>query len=258
MFLHMRFLARLSAVILMGSLASACAGADDGQPEVAGSPRDPSRDGGSPKPADAGRPQPNDAGQKPDAKPAGCEVLTFPSGVSFRTRTDAAMSKTYESISDKGDYPQPKCFIDVDDLSDPKTGTKYSLNVKVSEYFTLEEFVGTGLSYSRLVLLDPDLVAKVDDLRKNLNRSVALSSGYRSPAHQRATCRSICGKDFCPGVCAERSRHSWGDAADFPEVPTKALGDTACKSKFNYVYRERDHLHVDLNPAHPICTIDVL
>jgi hypothetical protein len=40
--------------------------------------------------------------------------------------------------------------------------------------------------------------------------------------------------------------------------PTKVYSDAACRALFNYVFREGDHLHVDLNPAHAICTVDIL
>jgi hypothetical protein len=68
----------------------------------------------------------------------------------------------------------------------------------------------------------------------------------------------LCGQDSCPGTCAERSRHSWGDAADVGVYPTQAQADAACKAQFNYVYLEGNHLHLDLNPEHAICTVNIL
>jgi uncharacterized protein YcbK (DUF882 family) len=85
-----------------------------------------------------------------------------------------------------------------------------------------------------------------------------VTSGYRSPAHQRATCQDLCGRDSCSGTCAARSRHSWGDAVDLGVYPTKTQANAACTAKFNYIYLEGNHLHLDLNPTHAICTEDIL
>ena len=122
----------------------------------------------------------------------------------------------------------------------------------------LKELVGTELAYGHFMLVSPTLIKKLDAYRDGLGEAVNLSSGYRSPAHQRATCRSICGKDSCGNVCAARSRHSWGDAADQGIAPSAHLADVACDAKFNFVYREGNHMHLDLNPDHKICTVNIL
>ena len=108
------------------------------------------------------------------------------------------------------------------------------------------------------MLLSSELVAKLDAYREALGESVGLTSGYRSPAHQRAVCRGLCGADSCPGTCAARSRHSWGDAADHGVPPSSHYADAACSAKFNFVFREGDHMHLDLDPEHPICTVSIL
>ncbi len=217
----------------------------EGEDDAGAKPPPPPSDGGK---ADAG----------PARPPNGCPALAFPSGVTLQTKPDAKMTAQYTSISDTGDYPLPKCFIDIDDLYDPTTGQVHDINVMVGKYFSLAEMVGTELSYGHKVLLSPTLIAKLDAYRMNLGKSVNITSGYRSPAHQRAVCRSICGMDACPPQCATRSRHSWGDAADHGVYPTKVYSDAACAAKFNFVYREGDHVHVDLNPAHQICTVQIL
>ena len=197
-----------------------------------------------------------------DAGPAaanGCPVLTFPSGIHLQTVPDATLSKSYASISDTKNYPKPLCFIDTAALQDPIAKKTYDTSVLVSAHFQLIELVGTELSYSKRVLLSPTLLAKLEAFRADLGgESVNITSGYRSPAHQRAVCQSICGKDSCSGLCAARSRHSWGDAADIGVVPTNRYGDAGCKAKFNFVYQEGNHLHLDLNPEHPICTKQIL
>ncbi len=204
-------------------------------------------------------------GQAADNRPlpvtgsdGGCPVLTFPSGVSIRTKEDAKMTAEYADISDDGSYPLPTCFIDTDDLYDPTTGDTNTVDVMVGKHFALSELVGTELAYGHKVLVSPMLVEKLDAYRDNLGDAVDLSSGYRSPAHQRAVCQSMCGADSCPGTCAARSRHSWGDAADHAVFPSSRYADAGCAARFNYVFREGDHMHLDLNPDHQICTVDIL
>jgi hypothetical protein len=245
--------ARAIAALVLASALAACSSAD--APEEI--PVEPATDAGDevapPPPPDvgAGPPPPVEAG-------TGCPPLTFPSGVTFSTKPDAELTAEYTSIVDEPNYPLPVCFIDTDDLVDPKTGATYDLDVKVGTYFTLRELVGTSLPYTKRVLLSPMLVDKLDRYRDALGESVHLTSGYRSPAHQRDVCQGICGADSCPGVCAERSRHSWGDAADHGVTPTKKYSDAGCAADFNYVYREGNHMHLDLNPQHAICTVDIL
>jgi hypothetical protein len=189
---------------------------------------------------------------------AGCPASTFPSGLVLQTFPDASASAEYASISDSGNYPQPTCFLDLDRLYDPSARAMRTLDVKLSDHFALTELVGTELDYSHRALVSAVLVAKLEAFRANWGQAVNLSSGYRSPAHQRAVCQSMCGQDSCPGTCAVRSRHSWGDAADVGVYPTQEQADAACKAQFNYVYLEGNHLHLDLNPEHAICTVNIL
>jgi hypothetical protein len=188
----------------------------------------------------------------------GCPVLKFPSGVNIQTKADAKMTAEYTGIADKGSYPLPVCFIDTDDLYDPVTGDMNTIDVMVGKHFALSELVNTELPYGHKVLLSPVLIAKLDAYRDALGDAVDLSSGYRSPAHQRATCQSLCGADSCSGTCAARSRHSWGDAADHAVIPSATYAAAGCKARFNYVFREGNHMHLDLNPDHTICTVDIL
>lgn len=251
-------LRRIGVVWVLAAACGALSGCSDGD-EPADQPTPvPTDDAGPPvtvRPgADAAPPAP----PSPVEAGTGCQPLTFPSGVTFATKPDEALTAEYVSIAQEPNYPLPKCFIDTDDLVDPKTSQSYDVDVDVGKYFTMRELVGTSLKYTKRVLLSPTLVEKLDRYREALAQSVALTSGYRSPAHQRAVCQSICGKDVCPGICAERSRHSWGDAADHGVTPTKKYSDAGCVADFNYVYREGNHMHLDLNPQHTICTVDVL
>ncbi len=188
----------------------------------------------------------------------GCPVLAFPTGVHIQTYPDQAMTDAYTPIADTGNYPLPTCFLDVDKLDDPTAGVTYPVTVQVGTYFKLSELVSTELPYSHKVLVSPDLIAKLDAYRKNIGKAVILSSGYRSPQHQRDVCMQKCGQPSCPGICAARSRHSWGDAADIPLTPTQTMANAACAAQFHFIYLEGGHLHLDLNPAHKICDVQIL
>ncbi|HEX7664168.1 MAG TPA: hypothetical protein VF407_06655 [Polyangiaceae bacterium] len=266
---------RVSAILMLtgASFAAACevgCSGEDPPAQAATTTSDtPPEDYPDPEDDDGGgvvhevAPDPSDdGGEEDDAGPPtmidGCAVLAFPSGIHLQTFKDAKSTSAYSSISDKGSYPLPECFIDTNDLHDPVANKDYDVDVMVGKHFALKELVGTELAYGHFMLVSPTLIKKLDAYRDGLGEAVNLSSGYRSPAHQRATCRSICGKDSCGNVCAARSRHSWGDAADQGIAPSAHLADVACDAKFNFVYREGNHMHLDLNPDHKICTVNIL
>lgn len=245
------------AVFLASACVLGCSSGSSGNGESTENYADDQGTGGNVQ--DAGPTQPTDNRPPPvTGDDGGCPTLTFPTGVNIRTKPDAKMTAEYTDIADEGSYPLPTCFIDTDDLYDPVTGDTNTVDVMVGKHFALSELVGTELAYGHKVLLSPTLVQKLDAYRDNLGDAVDLSSGYRSPVHQRAVCQSLCGKDSCPGTCAARSRHSWGDAADHGVPPSAHYANAACAARFNYVFREGDHMHLDLNPDHTICTVDIL
>lgn len=188
-----------------------------------------------------------------------CPVLEFPSGVRFQSVPDEELTRSYEAIADEENYVRPVCFLDTSALVDLATGAGSDLDVLLSPHFRLREFVENAVRYNPRVLLSPSLVEKLERFRSAMgDRPVVLSSGYRSPAHQRAVCRDMCGADSCPGRCATRSRHSWGDAIDVGVLPKNEHAAAACNAEFRYVFLEGDHLHLDLNPQHEPCTVDIL
>ncbi len=187
-----------------------------------------------------------------------CPSLEFPSGLHLQTYEDAAMSATYDTIADDACYPRPECWIDVDHLLDPTTGIVHDISVSVSDHFQLSEFVETELPYSHKVLLDPALVSELEAFRSaHGGVPVKLTSGYRSPDHQRAVCQDVCGQDCCPddplNPCACRSRHEWGDAADIASATPASLYADAGDADFGYCLAESGHLHVDMNPCGAGC-----
>lgn len=179
----------------------------------------------------------------------GCAPITFPSGVTLVTKADATMSAEYAALGT--DCSTPKCFLDVDDLRSPD-GTTHDVHVMVGQHFELYEMVSTEIDqgYSRLVLVDPQTIALLDKERNDYGGAVVITSGFRSPEHQRAVCHSVCGKDQCTDssgavTCAKNSRHMWGAAADM-DLKYEHAADEA---GFPFVYHENGgtgpHLHVD-------------
>ncbi len=192
--------------------------------------------------------------------PESCPVLEFPSGVKIQTRKDAALTKVYGNHLGSSDTA-PECFIDIDDLYNPDTGQKYDYShVKLSDNFTLRELVDTEVSqgWSRRVLVSPAMVEALQSFRDAVGVPVSINSGYRSPLHQEAVCKAMCGNPLgCPGTCSNNSRHMYGDGLDLPDqFYSKKYAQMACDAGFRFAYAELcDHLHVDMNPRNSSCVI---
>lgn len=186
-----------------------------------------------------------------------CPVLDYPSGIHIQTYPDSATTASYAHHLAAG-QTAPVCFLDVQRLDDPIALQRYDMTVKVASNFALEELVGTEVSagYGHFVLVDPTAVGALERFRQSVGGAMSITSGFRSPRHQEATCTSLCGDPLgCPGTCANASRHMWGDAFDLPlEFYTKTDEDLACGAGFKFAYLESGtHLHIDRNPAYATC-----
>ncbi len=272
----MRLLA-IAAVSLLAA-AAACSAPPDGGGEPPPDPANPtsgtpigtpppSDDAGAPSPTtdagvtpgpshDAGTDSGHDAGHD-SGPPNPCPALVFPSGVKIQTFLDPVTTATYTHHLASG-QTAPKCFLDTTNLEDPDTGKIYDLSVDVAAHFQMTELVGTEIAqgYGHHVLLAPSAVASLEKFRDSVGVSVGVNSGFRSPLHQEAVCKSLCGDPLgCPGTCANSSRHMWGDAFDLPlAFYTAHDEDVACTSGFKFAYLESGtHLHIDQNPAYATC-----
>lgn len=189
-----------------------------------------------------------------------CAPLEFISGVKLVTKPDAAFTAEYEALN-AASCVTPLCFIDALDLRSP-SGETYDVHVKLAKNFELYELIATEVdplktkqvdvqnAYSTKVLVSPELIAYLQDMRDNYGGAVNINSGYRSPKHQAAVCQEVCGADQCADpdgtvTCAKLSRHMWGTAADMDlkyEAAAKAVD-------FPFVFHENGgtgpHLHVD-------------
>ena len=243
-----------------GALALAACSSDQGGGVDWGDPGNPASapDGGSGN-GDGDAATLGDAGgATQDAGGTGaCPVLVYPSGVKIQTFRDAATTASYAHHLAPGESA-PTCFLDADNLLDPDTGEVQTLKLNVSANFQLEELVGTEIDqgYGHFVLAAPAAVAALQKFRDDVATSVDVISGFRSPAHQEAVCKSLCGNPLgCPGTCANNSRHMFGDAFDLPlAFYTSRDEQLACDAGFKFAYLESGtHLHVDQNPDYKTC-----
>ncbi|MFI5300113.1 MAG: hypothetical protein ACHREM_18655 [Polyangiales bacterium] len=196
-----------------------------------------------------------------DAVVSACPAVVYPSGLTLVPVEDATIEAAYAALG-AASCTTPKCFLDVTDLRAPD-GSSVDIHALVAAHFELYELLatevdpnGTGSvdvahAYSTKVLVSPDLVAHLETLRVDYGAAVDLTSGFRSIAHQRALCMSICGADQCTDstgavTCARNSRHMWGAAADM-DLKYEAAANAA---SFPFVFHENGgtgpHLHVDM------------
>lgn len=209
-------------------------------------------------------PAPDTQGPGAAVGSGGCKPVVYPS-ITLMTKPDPRTADTYRAL--KTSCVAPKCFLDVTDLQTP-SGATVDVHVNLSRRVTLYELVrttvdpgGTGhvaSPRSTMVLVDPRTVAHLETMRASVGNA-PIFSGFRSPSHQLALCRSICGCAQCVSngrggnrcgnagkvTCARNSRHMWGAAADL----AMSYSNAAKRAGFPFVFEERGgtgpHLHVD-------------
>lgn len=185
---------------------------------------------------------------------AGECVLNYPLVSIQGIKVPASVKNEYSA---RGCAMPFQCVIDANNIKDAKTGKTLSYNqVKLSEHFTLRELTATSVARSPYIYVGPELITHLELWRNGYGKAININSGFRSAAHQKATCMSMCGKASCSGTCALCSNHMSGMAVDTKHSnPKCALAGTACKpGKFDFIYNEKsggDHLHVEMKTTHP-------
>jgi len=111
-------------------------------------------------------------------------------------------------------------------------------DIKIAEYFSLYEF---ECPCCRRVMLSPDLLTRVDHLRRVINRPIYINSGYRCPEENQRV-------GGVPG-----SYHLLGMAVDI-QVKDFLLYDLLLYTQemgFNGIgfYEKKDFLHLDIRPG---------
>ena len=111
-------------------------------------------------------------------------------------------------------------------------------NLKVARHFKLAEF---ACPCCNLVMLHPELLAKLVELRKVLERAVYISSGYRCPRYNQKI----------GGVV--NSYHCIGLASDITveDINLISLLELCENIDFNGIgfYEKKDFLHLDVRPT---------
>ncbi len=120
-------------------------------------------------------------------------------------------------------------------LEDSVAGPMITSPGKVSENFRAEEFACKGTGQ---IKIDPRLVSGLERLRKILGRPITITSGYRTPEHNRRV------------KGAPNSRHMTGEAADIsvPGMSPAQVAEAARKAGFGGVSAYGGHVHVDVGP----------
>jgi len=111
-------------------------------------------------------------------------------------------------------------------------------DIKIAEYFSLYEF---ECACCKRVMLSPDLLARLDHLRRVINRPIYINSGYRCKEENRRV------------GGASGSYHLLGMAVDI-HVKDFLLSDLltiAQEMGFNGIgfYEKKNFLHLDIRPG---------
>ena len=111
-------------------------------------------------------------------------------------------------------------------------------DIKIAEYFSLYEF---ECPCCKRFMLSPDLLARLDHLRRVIDRPIYINSGYRCKEENQKV-------EGAPG-----SYHLRGMAADI-QVKDYILSDLltiAQEIGFNGIgyYEKKDFLHLDVRPG---------
>jgi len=106
-------------------------------------------------------------------------------------------------------------------------------DIRLTENFALAEF---ACRCCGAVRVDPELVQKLQQLRDRIGKPIAITSGYRCPAHNRAV-----------GGAAQ-SQHMYGAAADITVkgMAPATVADHAEAIGFGGIGRYSTFTHVDV------------
>lgn len=106
-------------------------------------------------------------------------------------------------------------------------------DIKVSDNFSLKEFESPD---THEILLDPELIKKLEQLRSFIGQPLIINSGYRTPEHNKAVGGS------------PKSQHMRGTAADIRLVPGLTVDEMAVlaeKAGFDGIGKYEWGIHVD-------------
>jgi len=127
--------------------------------------------------------------------------------------------------------------------------------IKVAKNFYLSEFQSPD---TKTVMIEPELLKKLQDLRDMLKEPITITSGYRTIEHHEAIYKRIYGENYWQ-YCPRKSYHLSGQAVDIllSKRYPKNLKEWALSAGFRGIILnyEKGYLHLDIRPVSYITQI---
>lgn len=126
--------------------------------------------------------------------PGGCPAIGYPSGLVAQSLPSAAMTEAYVGQLvpiGLASADVPSCFLDPAQLIDPSTDARWPTSSRVSSNFQFDELI-VGEPSSRQVVIDPELVKKLQSIRSKVGAPVMVVDAFRSPERHVEECTSQC------------------------------------------------------------------
>ena len=112
-------------------------------------------------------------------------------------------------------------------------------DIKISDNFKLSEFESRD---TKEVKIEPELIDKLEKLRKRIGQPLIIDSGYRTPEHNKAE------------GGAEDSLHLYGKASDIRKIDGLRIDEMAVlaeKAGFDGIGKYSWGIHVDVRGNGP-------
>jgi hypothetical protein len=180
--------------------------------------------------------------------PGGCLAATYPSGATIQLFPSAPLTEAYGMVLGLGADAAPSCFLDVGRLEDPMSGVVASASVKLSSNFALDEFLAGEPASSRMLLVAPSLVERMQIFRGKLGQAIHVVDGFRSPERHAAICDDACQDSSCLDSCEATLPLALGTGARVTSsASAQAMLDAASRSGFSTCWLDGDELYVDVS-----------
>lgn len=179
--------------------------------------------------------------------PGGCRAQVYPSGAAIQLYPSAPLTEAYGMSLGLVAEAAPSCFLDVGRLEDPVSGVLAPKSVKLSSNFALSEFLAGEPSSSRMLLVDPALVDRMQVFRGKLGTAVSIVDGFRSPERHLDRCDGACQSSSCLDSCEATLPLALGSGAIVTSsASAQKMLDAASRSGFSTCWLDGTSLYVDV------------